>query len=244
MTQCNNFNFNNMTKLSVTSELLDKYVKEIIQGTACTLSHIQDVNDWNNKVPVPRMFVGKDVPDLPILDYCERLQKYFRCSPTVYLAALIYIDRFVNCSKVTINKLTIHRLLVVSFIIAVKYWEDLHYSNSYYAQVGGVDVKELNKLEVLMLSSLQYDLAISQTQFRQYFEELSIHPQLCPTCKGEPNAEVLMALHLKSEEQDCEKEVLGDQEMRDCDSKKDLSREHAQAHAQAQVACAGLWIGI
>lgn len=162
---------------------IEKYANEIIQGTACTLEHIRDVNDWKSK-PESLTFVGKDIPDLGIVDYCHRLQKYFRCSPSVSLGALIYIDRFVNCSDVTINRLTIHRLLIVAFTISVKYFEDLHFSNSYYAQVGGVDLKELNRLEAFMLSAMQFNLHISETEFQQYFSELAMHPQMCPSCRG------------------------------------------------------------
>jgi len=173
------------TFMGVTEDNLEKHAQEIIQGTACTLRHIQDVNDWNGK-PQSMTFVGKDVPDLPLLQYCERLQKYFRCSPACYLSALIYIDRFINNSDVTINRLTIHRLVAVSFIIAVKYYEDLHFSNSYYSQVVGIDLKEVNKLEAFMLNALNFDLSIKADQFEQYFSELALHPQLCPTCRGEP----------------------------------------------------------
>jgi hypothetical protein len=174
-----------MPAVSVSQESLEAVVDEILQGTACTLSHIRDVNDWKDAKPPSMSFVGRDVPDLPVLEYCQRLHKYFRCSPTVYLAALIYIDRMIQNSDVTINKLTIHRLLIVSFVISVKYWEDLHYSNQYYSQVGGVGLQELNKLESKMLNDIKYDLHIDEAQFQHYYAELAMHPELCTTCRGE-----------------------------------------------------------
>lgn len=170
---------------SNTQELLERYADEIVTGTACTLSHIRDVNDWNDPKPSSTTFVGRDVPDLPIRNYCQRLQKYFRCSPAVYLSALIYVDRYVTNSEASINRLTIHRLLLVAFIISVKNLEDLHYSNAYYSQVGGVDLKEVNRLEMCMLKTLKYDLHITDEQFKQYFSELAMHPRFCPTCKEE-----------------------------------------------------------
>lgn len=166
---------------TLSMETLEQAESLIIQGTACTLAHIRDVNDWNSK-PQTQKFIGRDIPDLSILDYCERLRKYFRCSPTVYLAALIYIDKYVEASNVTINRLTIHRLLVVSMVISVKFHEDLHYTNAYYAQVGGVDLKEMNQLEREMLNGLNWNLDVLPEHFQQYLTELATHPQLCSTC--------------------------------------------------------------
>lgn len=178
--------FSNTADLEATNQILETYAGHILEATACTLCHIRDVNDWKSEKPASYEFVGKDLPDMGVVEYCQRLHKYFRCSPAVSLHALIYIDRFVNLSDVTINKLTIHRLLCVANIIAVKYWEDLHYSNSYYAQVGGIDLHEINRLEALMMHRLNWDLNISPEEFKQYFHELVMHSSVCTNCHSSP----------------------------------------------------------
>lgn len=174
--------------LPLSNELLEQHNEEILRAASCTLYHISDVNFWQSDPQNPQNpqnldFTGKDIPNLPIFEYLKRLQKYFRCSPMICLSSLCYVDRFLDNSGLKINNLTIHRLLIVAFVISVKFWEDVHYSNEYYSQVGGIDLSELNKLESYMLNKLNFDLHIPTAHFQQYFHEMNMHPQLCPICK-------------------------------------------------------------
>jgi hypothetical protein len=159
---------------------------DILSSIACILVQIRNSNEEKiTNLSLKAPFVGEDIPDLAVPEYCERLAKYFRFSPTLYVAALIYIDKYVRANpEVVINRFTVHRLLIVSFTLAAKYWEDLHYSNTYYAQVGGIDLKELNDLELQMLSAMRFDLHIPDDVFRQYRDELRMHPSVCNLCGG------------------------------------------------------------
>jgi hypothetical protein len=74
--------------------------------------------------------------------------KYMNASLSVYIYALLLLDRAQEYNpNFLIHKRNIHRLLLVSNLVAAKYIDDLYYKNSFYATVGGVTLKVLNELE-------------------------------------------------------------------------------------------------
>lgn len=61
---------------------------------------------------------------------------------------LIYIDRICKNNKILLTEFNVHRFLFSAIIIAIKNNEDKYYSNLYYAKIGGLELKKLNKLEM------------------------------------------------------------------------------------------------
>jgi len=86
---------------------------------------------------------------------------------------------------VVLDTLTIHRLVLVSMVLAVKYHEDNHYSQAYYAQVGGVSLTELNSMERLFVDIVEWDLDVNYDRFVKYFGELVSHPGVCKECQAD-----------------------------------------------------------
>ena len=73
--------------------------------------------------------------------------KYMNASLSVYIYSLILLDRAQEYNpEFIVHKKNVHRLLLVSNLVAAKYIDDLYYKNSYYATVGGVSLKILNDL--------------------------------------------------------------------------------------------------
>jgi hypothetical protein len=68
----------------------------------------------------------------------------------------------------TVRKLNIHRLIVTSMMLAVKFFDDVYYSNAYYAKVGGVKGNEMNVLEVHFLRLIDWQLFVSPEEFDLY----------------------------------------------------------------------------
>jgi hypothetical protein len=98
-----------------------------------------------------------------------RIAKYFQCSNECFVLCLVYIDRIVKLHpEFTISNLNIHRLLVTSIMLAVKFFDDVYYSNSYYARVGGVKTKEVNGLEAQFLQLIDWKLHVSPQEYDQY----------------------------------------------------------------------------
>lgn len=47
-------------------------------------------------------------------------------------------------------------------------YENRHYSNAYYAKVGGIEIAEMNCLELEFLFGMQFELNVSPNQFNSY----------------------------------------------------------------------------
>jgi hypothetical protein len=108
-------------------------------------------------------------PNVSIQDYLFRIARYFLCSPECFVMALIYVDRIVRRhSDFIVCKLNVHRLIVTSMMLSVKFFDDVYYSNAYYAKVGGVRGSEMNVLEAHFLRLLDWDLFVKPEEFEAY----------------------------------------------------------------------------
>ncbi|XP_019446963.1 PREDICTED: cyclin-U2-1-like [Lupinus angustifolius] len=115
------------------------------------------------------MFDSKEIPDMTIESYLERIFKYTRAGPSVYVVAYVYIDRFChNNPGFWINATNVHRLLITTIMVASKYVEDMNYRNSYFAKVGGLTTKELNELELEFLFMMGFKLHVNVSVFESY----------------------------------------------------------------------------
>ncbi|KAH7667116.1 Cyclin-like protein [Dioscorea alata] len=142
-------------------------------------SHLDRVVQKNEKsMDVKRtkeivtVFHGLRAPELSIQMYMERIFKYSKCSPSCFVLANIYIDRFLQRPDVRLTSLNVHRLLITSVVIAAKFIDDAFFSNAYYAKVGGVSTREMNKLELNFLFSLDFRLQVSPETFGRYCIQL------------------------------------------------------------------------
>ncbi|XP_028798940.1 cyclin-U2-1-like [Neltuma alba] len=115
------------------------------------------------------IFDCREIPDMTIQSYLERIFRYTRAGPSVYVVAYVYIDRFChNNPGFRINARNVHRLLITTIMIASKYVEDMNYRNSYFARVGGLTTKELNNLELEFLFLMGFKLHVNVSVFESY----------------------------------------------------------------------------
>ncbi|KAK7817021.1 cyclin-u1-1 [Quercus suber] len=114
-------------------------------------------------------FYGVRAPNISIPKYLERLYKYTDCSPSCFVVGYVYIDRLVHRHPDSlVISLNVHRLLVTSIMVASKMLDDEHYNNAFFARVGGVSNAELNRLELELLSLLDFGVALSSRVFEFY----------------------------------------------------------------------------
>ncbi|XP_027112955.1 cyclin-U2-2 [Coffea arabica] len=116
-----------------------------------------------------RVFDCHESPDMTIQSYLERIFRYTRAGPSVYVVAYVYIDRFCQLySEFRISPRNVHRLLITTILVASKYVEDMNYRNSYFARVGGLTTKEINKLELEFLFLMGFKLHVNVSVFESY----------------------------------------------------------------------------
>lgn len=79
---------------------------------------------WQSKTSV---FDCHEAPDMTIQSYLERIFRYTRAGPSVYVVAYAYIDRFCQSyPQFRISARNVHRLLITTIMVASKYVEDMY----------------------------------------------------------------------------------------------------------------------
>ncbi|MQL68524.1 hypothetical protein Taro_000830 [Colocasia esculenta] len=131
------------------------------------------------------VFHGLTKPAITVRSYLERIFTYANCSPSCYVVAYIYLDRFSQRQPlVTLNSLTVHRLLVTSIMVAAKFMDDVCYNNAYFAKVGGISTLEINFLERDFLFGLGFRLNVTPAAFQSYCSLLQ--REMCLECPASP----------------------------------------------------------
>jgi len=139
-----------------------------VAALANVLTHLASLGTPGRPQRVTR-FHAVRAPQLSVHEYLMRIAAYFRCSNECFVLGLVYIDRIVKLHPwFTICSLNIHRLLVTSIMLGAKFFDDVYYSNSYYAKVGGVRTHELNALEALFLRLIEWRLHVLPAEYEQY----------------------------------------------------------------------------
>ncbi|KAK9051573.1 hypothetical protein SSX86_028200 [Deinandra increscens subsp. villosa] len=127
------------------------------------------LNNAANRGNRGRVFDCNETPDMTIQSYLERIFRYTRAGPSVYVVAYVYIDRF--CQSLPEFRITgrnVHRLLITTIMVASKYVEDMNYRNSYFARVGGITTEEMNTLELEFLFLVNFKVHVNLSVFESY----------------------------------------------------------------------------
>ncbi|KAJ8632003.1 hypothetical protein MRB53_025339 [Persea americana] len=144
---------------------------KVITFLSSLLQRVSESNDSNRRFEPQRIsvFHGLTRPTISIQSYLERIFKYANCSPSCYVVAYIYLDRFTQRQpSLPINSFNVHRLIITSVMVAAKFMDDIYYNNAYYAKVGGINIVEMNFLEVDFLFGLSFHLNVTPTTFHTY----------------------------------------------------------------------------
>ncbi|XP_004493668.1 cyclin-P3-1 isoform X2 [Cicer arietinum] len=147
--------------LSLLSSFLDRSVQK--NEMLLDDKHIEDV---------VTVFHGLSAPALSVRKYIDRIFKYSGCSPSCFVVAHIYVDRFLQNTDIKLTSLNVHRLLITSIMLAAKFMDDAFFNNAYYAKVGGVSTAELNRLEMSFLFGIDFRLQVSVDTFGRYCWDL------------------------------------------------------------------------
>ena len=79
---------------------------------------------------------------------------------------MVYLQRVIERHPhIEVSLRTIHRLVISAVVVSAKFNDDSHQSNATYAQIGGICIKELNRLEVYFLKLSKFMLYISEADY-------------------------------------------------------------------------------
>eukprot|EP01062_Namystynia_karyoxenos_P067975 TRINITY_DN62128_c0_g1_i1.p1 TRINITY_DN62128_c0_g1~~TRINITY_DN62128_c0_g1_i1.p1 ORF type:complete len:230 (+),score=85.28 TRINITY_DN62128_c0_g1_i1:284-973(+) len=104
------------------------------------------------------------VPKITVFNYLRRLDDCTDTSAEVLGAAVVHVLRYLEKTGSGLHSLNIHRLLLTAFTLSSKMHEEPAFQNVYYAESGGVTLAELNRMEELMLSALDFDLRVTMAE--------------------------------------------------------------------------------
>ena len=134
------------------------------------LTDICDENKKEKKLFYKQLkcFYSKEVPLISIKDYLEHIYKYTKINSSTLVLILIYIDRICNICNCKLSYYNIHKIILSSILIAIKYNEDECFSLKFYAKVGGVSLSEILLLEYSFISLINFNLYVSNDLFHKY----------------------------------------------------------------------------
>ena len=135
------------------------YINTELNKLICIVGVSEDFIDFNTNFSAGR------VPAIPLYDFVKRIVNYSPCSLEAIFVFLVIIKRLkLYNGPLFINQYTIHRIVIVGILIATKYQDDIFYNNKFYARIGGVSVREINKLEIEFLSRVRFDLYVGEKE--------------------------------------------------------------------------------
>ena len=153
----------------------EKEEKKIIKKISDLFSNICQENTKKFKKennPIIKPFLSIN-PIISINDYLERLYKYSKMNISTMLLILIYIDRICNINKFKLTYYIIHKLILASMIVAIKYNEDDYFSINTYAKLGGVQKSEMIFLEYYFVTLIKFNLYVKNELFNKYESYIS-----------------------------------------------------------------------
>ena len=118
-------------------------------------------------------FSTKSPPKVTLQYFFGRIKRYSKIEKSTLIIILIYADRMCTTSGIILNPHNIHRIILGCLLLAIKYNEDIYFTNEQYAKIGGVTLQEINDLESFSIDLLDYNLFISEDIYQKYLNYIS-----------------------------------------------------------------------
>jgi hypothetical protein len=67
-----------------------------------------------------------------------------------------------------LSSVNVRRLFLSVVMLAAKFHDDAYYTNAYYAEVGGLTLKEMNMLEARLIKLLNWNVNVTSEEYREY----------------------------------------------------------------------------
>ena len=161
-----------------TSSTEGKFHFSIINESQIIKAIVSNLNDIieENRKRINMKYISKDnifyleqLPNIPFGDYILHLMKYTHINISTLVLAVIYIDKFCEKFKYVLTLHNIHRIILISIFISMKYNEDCFVNANIYAQIAGVCTEDLLNLELNMCVALEFGFYVKEELYQQYF---------------------------------------------------------------------------
>lgn len=114
-----------------------------------------------------------------IHDFIEALYNCAQFSPECCILCLIYINRIIALTGISLQPTNWRPLTLVSLMISQKVWDDKYLSNADFAYIYPFfDSQQLNDLEIKFLEMIQYNVFVKGSLYFKYYLELKcVYPE-------------------------------------------------------------------
>ena len=139
------------------------------------VSNLNDIIEENRKrinmkyISKDNIFYLEQLPNISFGDYILHLMKNTHINISTLILAVIYIDKFCEKFKYVLTLHNIHRIILISIFISMKYNEDCFVNANIYAQIAGVCTEDLLNLELNMCVALEFGFYVKEELYQQYF---------------------------------------------------------------------------
>lgn len=123
------------------------------------------------------MFRSPRPSSLSLPDYLTQVLSGVGCSPASLVLSVLLLDRAADAppaAALRMESASACLLALTAVVLASKVHDDVYYSNSFYASVGGVSTSELKQLELAFLASVRFRLHVTPEQYMTMETELLV----------------------------------------------------------------------
>ena len=111
-------------------------------------------------------------PSVPVKKFLERVVKYCQPEPSTFIMSLIYLDNILLKTKTKLTCMNSYKLFYTCFVLSMKFNEDRHNSNKFYAKVCGVNINDFLLMEYRALKYLDFSLFIQSETYELYYNNI------------------------------------------------------------------------
>ena len=111
-------------------------------------------------------------PSVPVKKFLERVVKYCQPEPSTFITSLIYLDNILLKTKTKLSCMNSYKLFYACFVLSMKFNEDRHNSNKFYAKVCGVNINDFLLMEYRALKYLDFSLFIQTETYELYYNNI------------------------------------------------------------------------
>ena len=164
------------------------YINQLIDIIADILDNLtkknnpelnDDIKDENGEIILlnttiieMEIFNTSKKPSVTLKKFLERVVKYCQPEPSTFIMALIYLDNIVLKTKTKLTCMNSYKLFYTCFVLSMKFNEDRHNSNKFYAKVCGVNFNDFLLMEYRALKYLDFKLFIKSETYELYYNNI------------------------------------------------------------------------
>ena len=180
---------NNINFIEEIENSYQVYINQLIEIIADILDKLMQKNSENendnNKedengeiILLTTMMVEMEIfntnnkPSTPIKKFLERVVKYCQPEPSTFITSLIYLDNILLKTKSKLTWINSYKLFYTCFVLSMKFNEDRHNSNKFYAKVCGVNINDFLLMEYIALKYLDFNLFIQSETYELYYNNI------------------------------------------------------------------------